>query len=173
MVIINFIYSILVLLFGSAVAIIVLLFGVKFCGNCGELEANPSWKDILLQLVRGYPFWVWMIVLMVFQPAIIHIINAWDPSILSPYGWILNLSNLIAFISLVIYIIIVKITDSNGRFKKIKEIKWRFIKTPLSRFGESFLFKGFLNQSSFSCLISCSLCKIFFSNTNRFWCYFY
>jgi hypothetical protein len=68
----------------------------------------------------------------------------------------------------------VKITDDNGRLKKIlKKSEWNSSKISLRIRREFFILNLFLNQSSLSSLISCSLCKIFFSDTNRFWSNFY
>lgn len=121
--VINLIYSILLLIAGSVVAAFILLFGVKFCKNGEKLPDNVTWKDILLQLVKGYPFWVWIIVFMVFQPAIVHIINVWTPSLWINCGWIPKLSDFFGFISIVFFFIIFNITDDDGKLKLSKKSK--------------------------------------------------
>lgn len=121
--IVNFIFSVLLLVVGIAFALGILLFGVKFCKNSEELGADPSWKEILLQLVKGYPFWVWLIVFLAFQPAIVHILSTWDPNIWSTYDWIPDLSRFIGFIDVVFYIILFNITDDNGKFKILRKSK--------------------------------------------------
>jgi hypothetical protein len=116
--VINLIYSVLLLIAGSVVAAAILLFGVKFCKDGGELSADPTWKDIFLQMMKGYPFWVWIFAFMAFQPAIVHIINTWCPTLWGTYEWSLKLSDFIAFIAVAFYTILVRITDDNGRLKK-------------------------------------------------------
>ena len=114
--VINFIYSVLLLIAGSVIAALILLFGVKFCKNSGELSGDPTWKEIFLQMLKGYPFWLWIIVFLAFQPAIIHIITTWFPSI---WTTVPSISDFIAFIVVGFFTILVKITDDNGRLKKI------------------------------------------------------
>jgi hypothetical protein len=119
MVVINFIYSVLVLIFGSVVAMAILIFGVKFCNDSKELGTDPTWQDIFLQMMRGYPFWVWIFAFLVFQPAIIHIVNAWYPAFYENYAWIPGLSDFMAFIAVISYIIVVKSTDDDGNLIKL------------------------------------------------------
>ena len=121
--VLNIIYSALVLFVAFVVVAAVLLFGVKFCRNCGELEADPSWKEILLQLLKGYPFWLWIIAFLASQPAIHHILSTWTPSIWSTCGWIPNLSSFIGFITIVFYVILINITDDDGRLKNFRKSK--------------------------------------------------
>ena len=145
--IINFIYTILLLIAGSVVAALILLFGVKFCKNNSELRANPTWRDIFLQMVRGYPFWLWLIVFLAVQPAIVHIINAWYPALWTVCDWIPNISDFIAFIVVGFFMILVKITDNNGKLKKNPQEIWmKSIKKPPSYSKGVFNFeKLFLN----------------------------
>lgn len=121
--VLNIIYSALILFVAFVVVAAILLFGVKFCKNCGELEADPSWKEILLQLLKGYPFWLWLIAFLASQPAIVHILSTWDPNIWSTYDWIPDLSRFIGFIDIVFYIILFNITDDNGKFKLLRKSK--------------------------------------------------
>ena len=137
--VINLIYSVLLLIAGSVIAAAILLFGVKFCKDGGELGADPTWKDIFLQIMRGYPFWVWIFAFMVFQPAIIHIINTWCTTLLETYAWTLKLSDFIAFIAVALYTFLVRITDDNGRLRKfLKKSKWNSSKISLRIRGEIF-----------------------------------
>ena len=123
--VINFIYTVLLLIAGSVVAAAILLFGVKFCKDGGELGADPAWKDIFLQMMRGYPFWIWIIVFLAFQPAIIHALSTWIPAIWTTYDWIPSFSDFIAFIDVVFFAILVRITNDNGRLRKLlKKAKW-------------------------------------------------
>ena len=127
--VINFIYSVLLLIAGSVIAALILLFGVKFCKDSGELSANPTWKDIFLQMLKGYPFWLWIIVFLAFQPAIIHILTTWFPSIWTTCNWVPSISDFIAFIVVGFFIILVKITDDNGRLRKfLKKSEWNLSK---------------------------------------------
>jgi hypothetical protein len=121
--IINFIYSALILFVAFVVVVVILLFGVKFCKDGGELSANPSWKEILLQLLRGYPFWLWMISFLAAQPSIFHILNTWNLTIWIPYKWIPELSSFIGFITIVFYVVLINITDDNGRIKIFRKSK--------------------------------------------------
>lgn len=116
--IVNFIFSVLLLVVGIAFASGILLFGVKFCKNSGELSADPTWKDISLQMLNGYPFWLWIIVFLAFQPAIIHILTTWLPSIWTTCDWVPSISDFIAFIVVGFFTILVKITDDNGKLRK-------------------------------------------------------
>ena len=116
--VINFIYTVLLLIAGCVVAAAILLFGVKFCKDDGELGTDPAWKEIFIQIMKGYPFWIWIIVFLAFQPAIIHALNGWIPTIWTTYDWIPSLSDFIAFIVVVFFIILVKVTDDNGKLKK-------------------------------------------------------
>lgn len=127
--VINFIYSVLLLVAGSIIAALMLLFGVKFCENSGELSADPTWKEIFLQMLKGYPLWIWIIVFLAFQPAIIHILTTWIPSIWTTSGWIPSISDFIAFIVVGFFIILVKITDDNGKLKIfLKKSEWNLPK---------------------------------------------
>lgn len=144
--VINFIYSVLLLIAGSVIAALILLFGVKFCKDSGELSANPTWKDIFLQMLKGYPFWLWIIVFLAFQPAIIHILTTWFPSIWTTCNWVPSISDFIAFIVVGFFIILVKITDDNGRLRKfLKKSEWNLSKISLRIRGEFFHLKYFLN----------------------------
>ena len=118
--IINFIFSVLLLIVGFAFCMVVLLFGVKFCRNGERLPDDATWKDIVLQLIKGYPFWVWIIVFLVFQPAIVHIINTWFPSVWNSCDWITwipEFTDFIAFISLAFFALLFRITDEYGKLK--------------------------------------------------------
>ena len=115
---VNFIYTVLLLIAGSVVATAMLLFGVKFCKDSGELGADPTWKEIFLQMMRGYPFWLWLLVLLAFQPAIIHALSTWIPAIWATCDWVPSFSDFIAFIVVVFFAILVRITDDNGRLRK-------------------------------------------------------
>ena len=116
--VINFIYTVLLLIAGCVVAAAMLLFGVKFCKDGGELGADPAWKEIFLQMMRGYPFWLWLLVLLAFQPAIIHALSTWIPAIWATCDWVPSFSDFIAFIVVVFFAILVRITDDNGRLRK-------------------------------------------------------
>ena len=123
--VINLIYSVLLLIAGSVVAAAILLFGVKFSNNSGELSTDPTWKDIFLQMIKGYPFWVWTFAFLAFQPAILHIITTWFPMIWTTYDWIPSISDFIAFIAVGFFTIIVRITDDNGKLKNfLKKSEW-------------------------------------------------
>lgn len=123
--VINLIYSILLLIAGSIVAAAILLFGVKFCKDGEELSADPTWKEMFSQMMKGYPLWVWIFAFLAFQPAIIHIINTWCPTLWETYAWPLKLSDFIAFIAVAFYTILVRITDDNGRLRDfLKKSEW-------------------------------------------------
>ena len=123
--VINFIYTVLLLIAGCVVAAAMLLFGVKFCKDGGELGADPAWKEIFLQMMRGYPFWLWLLVLLAFQPAIIHALSTWIPAIWATCDWVPSFSDFIAFIVVVFFAILVRITDDNGRLRKFfKKAEW-------------------------------------------------
>ena len=117
--VINFIYSVLLLIAGSVIAALILLFGVKFCKDSGELSADPTWKDIFLQMLKGYPFWLWIIAFIAFQPSIVHIINRWCPTLWETYAWPLKFSDFTAFIAVAFYTVLVRITDDNGRLRNL------------------------------------------------------
>ena len=144
--IINLIYSVLLLIAGSVVAATLLLFGVKFCKDGGEIGADPTWKTIFSQMLRGYPFWIWLFTILAFQPAIVHIVNAWYPALWTNCEWIPKFSDFIAFIVVALFIILVKITDDNGSLRKHhKKSKWSSQKISLHIRGELFHLKYFLN----------------------------
>ena len=122
--VINIIYSTLIILFGCGVAACLLFFGVKFCKDDEKLPDEVTWKDIVYQLVKGYPFWIWLLAFLVFQPAIIHVVTAWSPTIWTTCEWIPQLSDFIAFITIVFYVILINITDEYGRIKFLHKSKW-------------------------------------------------
>jgi hypothetical protein len=100
---------------------VVLLFGVKFCKNGEKLPDDATWKDIVLQLMKGYPLWVWIIVFFVFQPAIVHIINLWAPSLWINCAWIPKFSDFFGLITIVFFFIIFYMTDDYGKLKLFKQ----------------------------------------------------
>ena len=122
--IVNFIYSALILFVAFVVVVAILLFGVKFSKDGGEVDADPSWKDVILQVLRGYPFWIWIIAFLASQPSIFHILKTWKLVIWAPYEWIPDLSCFIAFITVVFYLVLINITDDNGRIKIFSKSKW-------------------------------------------------
>jgi len=115
--IVNFIYSALILFVAFVVVVAILLFGVKFSKDGGEVDADPSWKDVILQVLRGYPFWIWIIAFLASQPSIFHILKTWNLVVWAPYEWIPDLSCFIGFITVVFYLVLINITDDNGRIK--------------------------------------------------------
>jgi hypothetical protein len=125
--IINVILSVGLLFVGCAFALPVLFFGAKFSKDDEGLPDDASWKQIIWQLVNGQPFWMYILVFLVFQPAIVHIINTWSPSIWNSYDWITwipEFTDFIAFISLAFFVLLFRITDEYGRlriFNKSKE----------------------------------------------------
>lgn len=135
--VVNVIYSVLLLIVGCVAAVFILFFGVKFCKDGEDLPAEVTWKDILHQLVRGYPFWMWLFAFLVFQPCIVHILSAWNPAVWETCSWIPKFSDFIGFVAITLCIILVKITDEYGRFKFLNKSKW--YSKLLSYFGRSFL----------------------------------
>ena len=113
--IINFIYTVLLLIVGSVVAAAILLFGVKFWKDSEKLPENVKCKGIVLHLLKNYPFWIWIIVFLVFQPAIVHIINVWTPAVWTGCEWIPGASDFFGFITVVFFFFIENITDDSGR----------------------------------------------------------
>ena len=120
----DFILSVLLLIVGFAFSALILLFGVKFCKDGEKLPDDTTWKDILLQLIKGYPYWVWLFIFLAFQPAIVHILNTWVPSLLTNCEWVLKFSDFIGFITVILFFIIFYITDDNGKLKIFKKSEW-------------------------------------------------
>lgn len=120
--IINFIYTVLLLIVGSVVAAAILLFGVKFWKDGDKpSEDDVTYKGIVLHLLKNYPFWIWIIVFLVFQPAIVHIINVWLPTLWTNCEWIPSISDFIGFITVVFFFVIFYITDDYGKLKLFKK----------------------------------------------------
>lgn len=121
--IINFILSVLLLILGCTFSAGVLLFGVKFCTDSEKLPDDITHRGIISHLIKDYPFWIWLIVFLVFQPAIIHIINVWTPTLWTNYEWIPSISDFIGFITVVFFFVIYYITDDSGKLKLSKKSK--------------------------------------------------
>ncbi len=115
--VINIIYSIILPVIGLLVVSFILLYGVKFSSSKESIPDDATWKYILSQPLRECPLWIWAIVVLVFQTFIIHTIMLWNSS-LAPT--IPQISDLIAFSVLILYMILIGITDGNGKFRKIK-----------------------------------------------------
>lgn len=120
--IINFILSVLLLILGCTFSAGVLLFGVKFCTDSEKLPDDITHRGIISHLIKDYPFWIWIIVFLVFQPAIVHIINVWTPAVWTGCKWIPGVSDFIGFITVVFFFVIYYITDDSGRLKLSKKI---------------------------------------------------
>ena len=134
---VNVIYSVLLLIVGCAAAVFILFLGIKFCKEGESLPADATWKDIIIQLVKGYPFWMWLCAFLVFQPCIVHILNAWNPAVWGVCSWIPSFSDFIGFITIVLCIVLVKITDEYGRLKFFHKSKWH---SKLLSYSEGVLF---------------------------------
>jgi hypothetical protein len=117
--IIDVIYSALLLLAGCIMAVIIPFFGIKFCKNSGKLEVDATWKEFLWQLVKEYPVGIWILSFLAFQPAIVHIVNTWIPSLWTSINceWIPQISDFIAIVTVTIFVVLLKITDDNGKLK--------------------------------------------------------
>ena len=116
----NVIFSVGLLFVGCAFALSVLFLGAKFSKDDEGLPDDATRKLIIWQLVNGQPFWMYILVFLVFQPAIVHIINTWFPSVWNLYGWITwipEFTDFIAFISLLFFVLLFRITDDYGRLK--------------------------------------------------------
>ena len=121
--VINVIFSTLLLIVGCVAALCVLFFGVKFCKDNWNLPDDATWKDVLWELMKSYPLWMWILAFLVFQPCIIHIITVWKPTLWASYGLDPSTSDFIGFITIVFYVLLVKITDESGRFKFLHKSK--------------------------------------------------
>lgn len=117
----NFILSVLLLILGCTFSAAILLFGVKFWKDSEELTEDVTCKGIVLHLLKNYPFWIWIIVFLVFQPAIVHIINVWNPTLWTNCEWIPGFSDFIGFITVVFFFVIYYITDDSGKLKLSKK----------------------------------------------------
>ena len=104
-------------------AVIIPLFGIKFCRDDEQLPTNATWKDIVSQLVSGYPFWLWILTFLVFQPCIVHIVDIWIPSawINIHCEWISQITDFVAMVTFATFAILLKITDENGKLKPFKK----------------------------------------------------
>lgn len=118
----NFILSVLLLILGCTFSAGVLLFGVKFWKDGDKPSEDVTCEGIVLHLLKNYPFWIWLIVFLVFQPAIIHIINVWTPTLWTNYEWISSISDFIGFITVVFFFVIYYITDDSGKLNLSKKI---------------------------------------------------
>ena len=124
----NFIYTVLLLIVGSVIVAAILLFGVKFWKDGDKPSEDVTCEGIVLHLLKNYPFWIWIIVFLVFQPAIIHIINVWTPTLWTSCGWIPKFSDFIGFITVLIFFVIFYMTDDSGKLKLFKKSEWNLIK---------------------------------------------
>ena len=120
----NVIFSAGLLFVGCVFSWSILFFGVKFCKDDEHLTSDATWKRILWQVVKGQPFWMYLLAFLVFQPAIVHILNTWIPSIWNSSNWISwipKLSDFIALTTLVLFVVIFNITDDYGKLKLFKK----------------------------------------------------
>ena len=118
--IINVILSVMLLFVGCAFAFSVLFFGAKFSKDDERLPDNAPWRQIIGQLINRQPFWMYLLTFLVFQPAIVHIINTWSLLVWNSCGWLAwipEFTDFIAFISLLFFILLFRITDDYGRLK--------------------------------------------------------
>ena len=111
----NFILTCLLLIAGVVAALIVLFLGMSFCRNDNQIEVNPSikWYDFLSLLLKEFPFWIWIVAFIVFQPCIPQTLRIWFPTWWSSREWIISFSSCIAFVASVIYIISVATVNYN------------------------------------------------------------
>ncbi len=121
--IVNVIYSTLIFLFGCSVVAVFLFFGIKFCSDNWDIPNGGTWKTVLWQLIKSYPLWIWILALLVFQPAIVHIISVWNPRIWISYKSIPQISDFIGFITVIFYIILINITDEDGKIRFLRKFK--------------------------------------------------
>jgi len=98
----------------------VIFFGAKFSKDDEGLPCDATWKQIIGQLMNRQPFWMYLLAFLVFQPAIVHIINTWSPSVWNSCDWITwipEFTDFIAFISLAFFALLFRITDEYGKLK--------------------------------------------------------
>ncbi len=113
---INIIYSIILPLIGLLVVAFILLYGVRFSTSKESIPDDATWAYILSQPLRECPFWIWTIVVLVFQTFIVHTIMLWHPEL---HPTITQISDLVTFCVLILYIILIGITDGNGKLRKL------------------------------------------------------
>ena len=103
----NFILTCLLLFAGTVAALIILFFGIRFCKDGGELDIDSSttFSKFLIQVFKDFPFWIWIIAFLVFQPCIPQILRLWCPVWWNAHEYIVSCSSCIAFVSFVLYII--------------------------------------------------------------------
>lgn len=118
----NLILTVLVLSVGAFISFVIIpFFGVKFfrddsTAQHGEdLDSNVSMWD----LVKCFPVWLWGLSLMVFQACVIFVIHLWWPSLFDGLEWLLSFSRFLLFFAIILYIILVNITDDFGKIKQI------------------------------------------------------
>ena len=122
----NFIFSVLLLFIGVLFIVCIPFFGIKFCREDSEyphgedlrtIDNKTAFKDLL----KGFPLWIWIICFFVFQGAITSILYIWCPSLLSRNVW--SFLRFLAIFALFVYIILLNVTDDEGKIKSFKKSK--------------------------------------------------
>ncbi len=111
--VLNFVYSVVLLSIGCACAFLVLLFGMRFCKVNEKEKTKTTIKGCLCQILKAFPHWVWIVVFLIFQLFIIFALSVWCHI----HEWIQNVSTFIGLLVAVVYVIVIKITDDDGKLK--------------------------------------------------------
>ena len=131
----NIILSVLLFFTGIVFTIGIPFFGVKFCRDYKDPEVKPKpfKENILWELVTDYPFWIWVVTFLVVQFFPIQILKCWYPTWWNNHIWISDLSCFLGLITLIFYIVLIKVTDEDGKFSLFsKKSKWYSLKKLLS-----------------------------------------
>ena len=114
----NIIFSVLLFFAATLFTIGIPFFGVKFCRNYEDREVKPEpfKENFLWELITDYPFWIWVITFLVVQLFPIQILKCWCPTWWANHVWISDLSCFIGLITIIFYIILINVTDENGKF---------------------------------------------------------
>lgn len=124
--ILNLVLTVLLLFLGAYISFAVIpLFGAMFFKDDSESQHGEDLNsDIsLLNFIKCFPVWFWVLALLVFQAFIVSIIKLWCPYLFYNYVWILRLSWFLGFFAIILYVILVNIVDDYGKIKWFKKKK--------------------------------------------------
>lgn len=116
----NLIFTVLILFVGAFISFVIIpFFGVKFCKGDDDLTGESLDSHVSMwDFIKEFPAWIWILSLLVFQACIIYTLNLWCSSLFDDCRWLLSLSRFFCFFAIIVYLILVNVTNDVG------EIKW-------------------------------------------------
>lgn len=116
----NLIFTVLILFVGAFVSFVVIpFFGVKFCKGDDDLTGESLDSHVSMwDFIKEFPTWIWILSLLVFQACVIYTLNLWCSSLFDGCRWLLSFSRFLCFFAIIVYLILVNVTNDVG------EIKW-------------------------------------------------